>query len=340
MHEPAPASPAQRGLWFAQSITGPSPVFTIGALVDFAAAPEAGLPDVDRLLTATRAATGEADLLASRFADVDGTVTVLPTDPVTVTRRAVGADTAIDDVARHAVSQTIDITTGPCATVTVLSADHRVAALIVAHHLILDAYGLGLLVRRIGQLYDDPADPRTLRAAADLPTGFDSPRDGDAAFWAAELDGIDGPLTLGTHARSHRVAGAVHTVRTVVPGAGAMTRDPGRLTAAIGGFCGRWADTDDVVLGFPMMNRFGSPAANCVCSVVNVVPLRLALPPHRTLAEIAAAATARIRTLGPHARYRGEDIVRDLRQRGVAGAVGPTVNLKPFSATVAMGGHT
>ncbi|AFA73391.1 putative non-ribosomal peptide synthetase [Gordonia polyisoprenivorans VH2] len=340
-----PASAAALGLWAAQSVVGTSAVFTIGQLVEFRSA-----PDLDRLTAAVAAAVTEADLLRARFIEpttatdsgTDSGLRFVLGDPVPVTRVELRPDADADAPLEHArtvVTGSIDPRTGPCARIEIVCAGDRIALLIVAHHLVLDAYGLGLLTRRIGHLYDDPADPRRLRSVTDLPDGLDAAGVDDRTFWADQLAGITAPLTLSDRPRGHRVASRILTRRTVIPALGALTRNPSTLTAVIAAFCGRLAGTDDVVLGFPMMNRLGSPVANCACSTVNVIPLRVHTPAHRSIADIAAGVTDRLRAVSPHARYRGEDIVRDLRRRGVDGATGPTLNIKPFSATVTVGGH-
>lgn len=348
------ASAAQRGLWFAQSVLPTSPAFTVGQLLRFDVE-----PDPARLLAAARRVADESDGLRSRFrADADGDVTVEIGDAIPVTRLEIPADgdpddgvaddgvpdgrgeDALDRHARAAVRSVIDPAAGPCASITVLTSGGRTALLLIAHHIVLDAYGLGLIGRRIAAMYADPDDDRVLRSITTLPADFDVAPDSDRDFWSSELSGVTGPLTLSDRPRTHRLAAAVHTVRTVVPRAGAITRSPARLTAAIAAFCAREAETHDVVLGFPMMNRLGSPAANVPCSTVNVIPLRVEVRHSDTVGDISDRVSARLRTVAGHARYRGEDIVRDLRHIGVDGAVGPTVNIKPFGSTIGFGSTT
>ncbi|AZG44376.1 non-ribosomal peptide synthetase [Gordonia insulae] len=328
------ASAAQRGLWFAQSLLPSSSVFTVGQLIDFGVA-----PDHARLLAAVQAAIDEADGLRSRFTERrDGDVSVDLGGPIPVSAIDLGDDpAAIDCHAGEAVRTVVEPAVGPCASATVLTAGNRIALLLIAHHIVLDAYGLGLLGRRIGRLYADPEDDRRLRPVTELPVDVDAARPGDQEFWTAELSGVDGPLTLSDRPRGHRVATRVRTVRVTVAGAGALTRSPARLTAAIAAFCSRRAETTDVVVGFPMMNRLGSPAANVPCTTVNVVPLRIEVRPGQTVDELADRVGEKMRAIAPHARYRGEDIVRDLRRRGVDGAVGPTINIKPFGAGISFG---
>ena len=329
------ATSAQQGLWFAHRVAPNPDVFTIGQLVDFDAQPEPG-----RLSAAVRQAVAEADGLHSIFSEQggvfseqDGDVTVELGAPIEVADRDLGDDAdAIDEYAQAAVQLAIDPASGPCAVVEILHAGGRTALLLVAHHIVIDAYGLGLLVRRIGRLYADPDDRRRLGSVVDLPPEPDA--GASAEFWSRELTGISGPLTLGDAPRSHRIAAAVHTTRAVVGGAGGAAMSPDRLVAAVAAFCARVTGSDDVLIGFPMMNRFGSPTANVVCTTVNVVPLRVAVAPAVTADELAADAAAGIRRIAPHARYRGEDILRDARRRAVDGVVGPTVNVKPFGSTV------
>ncbi|WLP90907.1 amino acid adenylation domain-containing protein [Gordonia sp. NB41Y] len=329
------ASAAAQGLWVAQSVIGPSPVFTIGQVLEFTTA-----PDTTRLVGAATAAAAEADLLSARFIDDDSGPHYRLGDPIPVRHIDLGADPrALAQHCADAVGRPIDPVAGPCAEISILTAGASTGLLVVAHHLVLDAYGLGLLVRRIGRLYDDPTDTHALRPVTGLPAGIDAPRADDQEFWARELTGVAGPLTLSGTPRGHRIAARVHTRRSVIAGAGALARTPASLTAVVAAFCARRADTDDVVLGFPMMNRLGSPAAASACSTVNVIPLRIAAAGSSTLEEIGAHVTEQIRAVGPHARYRGEQIVRDLRHRGVDGANGPTLNIKPFSSTVTIGGH-
>ncbi|MEP9392468.1 MULTISPECIES: amino acid adenylation domain-containing protein [Gordonia] len=335
-HEPSfPASAAAQGLWAAQSVIGPSPVFTIGQLLEFDTRPDAA-----RLIAAATAAAREADLLSARFSDDNGELRFHLGEPIEVRQVDLGPDpSALNSVATTAVGRPIDPAIGPCAEISVLTAGNRLGLLIVAHHMVLDAYGLGLLVRRIARLYDNLTDARALRSITDLPAGVDDARPGDREFWERELGAANGPVTLAKAPRGHRIARGVRTERVVVGGAGSLTRTPAVLAALIAAHCARLVDSDEVILGFPMMNRLGSPAATCACSTVNVIPLRVATPRHATLSEVATDVAGRIATVSAHARYRGEDIVRDLRRRGIDGVIGPTLNIKPFSPTAAIGGH-
>ncbi|MDL9935872.1 amino acid adenylation domain-containing protein [Gordonia sp. ABSL1-1] len=333
------ASRAQHGLWVAQALLGPLPVFTVGELFDFGSD---DTPDPVRLHAATAATITEADGFWSRFRQAPdgglehGSLEVVLDAPPPVELTDLGADPgAIDTYAAAATTVTIDPATGPCARIGILTAGHRVALLIVAHHLVTDAYGLRLLVRRIAQRYADPTDPRELASVRSLRVDDDLPAPRSRDFWLTELAGLDGSVTLAQQPRDHRIATSIRTIRIVLPGLGDAPRDVARLAAAVAAFCCRWADTDEVALGFPMMNRLGSPTAKVPCTAVNVIPLRIGVATHHTLDDIAEQTRTRLRELTPHARYRGEDLLADLRRRGIDGVIGPTLNIKPLGDAIA-----
>lgn len=260
------ATAAQRGLWYAHSVAPDPAVFTIGHLVDFD-----GAVDVERLTPAVRGALDESDGLRSRFDEVDGDLLVTLGAAVEVGRDHLGGNPAlIDDVAAQAVATPMDPVAGPVAAVTILSAGERISLLIVAHHIVLDAYGIGLFTRRVAQLYADPDGGRPLRPISSLPDDVDASVDGDAEFWDTETSGIPDPSSLSGGPGIHRIARAVRSTAIVVDGV--ATTPPGRLTAAIVAFCARSTDAAEVVLGFPMMNRFGSPAANTPCTLSTSCP--------------------------------------------------------------------
>lgn len=329
-----PATAAQLGLWSALAVTADPAVFTVGEVLEFT-----GRPDFDRLLPAIRTAADEADGLSSRFSEApDGSLTVRLGGEVPVEVRNLGNHPgAIDEYAAEAVGRPIDPIGGPLARFTVLSAGGRTALLITAHHLVVDAYGLSLLLRRIGRLYLDLSDARRLGSVTDLPTGFDSADAGDADFWADHLADVTAPFALDGVPRPHRIAEQVLTRRVVVPEAGRLSRDPVALTALLAAWAGRRTGSNEVVLGLPMMNRIGSPAAAVPCSTVNVVPIRIATAPRLRFTDMVDEIGQTLRSAARHARYRGEDIVRDLRRRGVDGAAGPSVNIKPFGGVVDFG---
>src|SRR5690606_366034 len=73
--------------------------------------------------------------------------------------------------------------------------------------------------------------------------------------------------------------------------------------------------------------------------VVNVLPLRVAVAPGDTLAEVVRRTRDALRGLRAHQRYRAEDIRRDLSLVGRAtGLYGPMVNIKAFDYDVRFGG--
>src|SRR5690606_21273037 len=111
------------------------------------------------------------------------------------------------------------------------------------------------------------------------------------------------------------------------------------LVALFGCYLHRRTGAREAVLGVPAMGRLGSAALRTPAMVVNVLPLRVAVAPGDTLAEVVRRTRDALRGLRAHQRYRAEDIRRDLSLVGRAtGLYGPMVNIKAFDYDVRFGG--
>ena len=312
-----------------------SPVFVTAQLIAFDAA-----PDRSRLRRAVLATLEEADGLRARFHDSPDGVRFTVGDPLEVEEICTAA-TDLDALAAVVgLDAPIDPGTGPCARVILIDHSDHPGLLVIAHHIVLDAYGHTMIANRIARLYATPDDPSRLTSVTALPVDTDRPAADDAAFWAQELDAVTGPSTLSGRPRGHRIATRVRTRRVEITPLHDRSGWPMLLTAAIAAFCARSIGNPAVTLGFPMMNRLGSPTANIATTAVNVIPLRVHVPAQSGVGAIAETVTGDVRRLTRHARYRGEQIVRDLRSRGVDGATGPAVNIKPFGASIDLDGIT
>ncbi|HET8970148.1 MAG TPA: amino acid adenylation domain-containing protein [Candidatus Nanopelagicales bacterium] len=135
---------------------------------------------------------------------------------------------------------------------------------------------------------------------------------GDLAATAAELD-----------ARAERLAGAGW---------------PDLVAAAHAVALARLAGARDVVVGIPLMNRWGA-AALAPVSTVNVLPLALSVRPTDTVAALVARTADALRALRQHGRFRHEELAR-LTGRVTAGRglVGSELNLKLFDQPDRAGG--
>ncbi|WFF04675.1 amino acid adenylation domain-containing protein [Micromonospora sp. WMMD1076] len=359
-----PLTAAQAGVWYAQQIDGTNPIFNTGAgiLID-------GVLDLDALAEAGRRLVREADALRIRVepaAGPDGTEPCQVIDD-----RIGGALTVVDlraepdpDAAAEAWISTdlttlVDLRTGPIFRHALLRlADDRQIWFQTCHHLALDAYTFALLAGRLADLYtalvvgrEPAATPfRPLRDMVEADAAYRASEafSTDRAFWTqrfADRPAVTGlaPGTPTTAHRFHRVeqrlAGSVASGLTAI-GREVRVTWVEALLAAVAVYLHRLTGDGDVVLGLPMMGRLGSATARVPGTAVNVLPLRIAVEPRRTVGELCRTVAAELKTIRRHQRYRGEDIRRDLKLLGGdKRLVGPWVNIKPFDAELSFGGN-
>ncbi|MFJ6071306.1 amino acid adenylation domain-containing protein [Streptomyces sp. NPDC093065] len=225
------------------------------------------------------------------------------------------------------------------------------------HHLVMDGYGYSLLVRRTAEVYsalargNEPA-PRTFGSLADLVADDAAYRaspafDADHAHWTeAFADRPRAPRLAGRGALPSRTflrRGAHMSPETTLRlrdlAARLRATWPDVLIAAQALCVSRVTAQQDVVLGLPMMGRMGSVSLRVPGMVMNVLPLRLAVSPGATLAELVRQVVLGVREVRRHQRYRYEEIRRDLGLLGESRAlVGPLVNIMPFDYGVDFAG--
>ncbi|NLU84769.1 AMP-binding protein, partial [Rhodococcus sp. HNM0569] len=351
-----PATAAQAGMWFAQRMVPGSSAFVIAHAWDVR-----GHVDLTVLRQALTGAIRDADGLGTRFApdDEDG-VTAEPAAWDVADVRVVDLsheadpEAAADSRIRGHARTPIDPASEPCfgAEILVLGPD-RTSIALWAHHIVLDVFGFGLLARRVAALYraggTDQSSRRPVSAAAlvDEETAYraSDARSEDIDFWADELRGVAAP-EWPTVPEGHHVAREVRTTvvrldRATTTALHDFAAADGRswgeaFTALLGTFVSSRTAESEVVLGFPMMNRFGSVAATVPAMAVNVAPLRLRVGPHATARTALAETGAAVSRIRSHTRMRGEELSRG------TGGVRPRVwaNIKPFSDTLRLGDAT
>ncbi|MEV6396006.1 amino acid adenylation domain-containing protein [Streptomyces sp. NPDC051907] len=217
------------------------------------------------------------------------------------------------------------------------------------HHIVLDGFGYSLVARRVAQVYSALAAGREPEGSpfgrlADLVSEDAAYRaseafDADRAHWSDVF--ADRPEAPSLAARTALPSRTFHR-RTVRIGADVTDRIkalagsvratwPEVLIAAQALYLSRATNSDEVVLGLPLMGRMGSAALRIPGMVMNVLPLRLTVAPEATFAELIRQVVLGIRAARRHQRYRYEDIRRDLSLLGGRRAlVGPLVNVMPF----------
>lgn len=347
---PQPLTEAQAGLWYAQRLDAANPIFNTGQYLDLR-----GTLDVVAFADAVNGMVAEADALALRIDDAGGapvqwldearrpwlSVVDLTNEPDA--EQAALADMARDmaaplDPARHALAAERLYVLGP----------RRHLWYQRAHHLVVDAFGTDLLVRRVANLYaaalgqgmPGPSLTRPgVTLAEDAAYRADPRREKDAAYWRDAMRGLPDIVGLApgiamTGRRALRHSQVLDDAFSDALRAAAATHDlpwPDILAALVAAYVRRHAGTPETSIGVAFMGRLGSPAARVPCTLMNVLPLRLAPDEAAPLASVLADAAKALLRGRRHGRYRGEQLRRDLGLLGAGRRLhGPLVNLLPF----------
>ncbi|MFD7412521.1 amino acid adenylation domain-containing protein [Kitasatospora purpeofusca] len=361
-----PLLATQAAIWYAQALDPDSPVYNTGDAVEITGPLDAALFE-----SALRRTVDEADALSAvvvaedpdtEDADPAPRQRLAPGRPWTLhhldLRAEADPEAAAEAWMRADLARPVDLAEGPLFTQALIRlAEDRHWWYQRVHHLAVDAYALTLLTGRVAELYTAltagtrPTD-RTFATPAEVAAEEAAYRAGpehaaDRAFWRDRLAGADAPATLpgGTPAgpaglprlASSLPAGTLPRLEAAAKAARATWAE--LVIAATAGYLHRLAGTEDVVLGLPLANRRGPAALRTPVATANVLPLRLAVHPRDTAAELLRRVVLEVRDVRRHQRYPLEDLRRDLGLTGTRRALfGPMVNIKAFERDLDLAG--
>ncbi|MCP3099470.1 myxochelin non-ribosomal peptide synthetase MxcG [Myxococcus sp. K15C18031901] len=344
-----PLSAAQHGIWVGQQFDLTSPVYNAGECIEIR-----GAVVPAHFEAAVRQAVGEADALHARFmATEQGPVQWLgDRDAWTLHQADVsGAPdpwTAALAWMKEDLGRTVDLERGPLFAQALFKAGpERYFWFQRVHHIAADGFAFSLLARRVADLYTArvtgrpaPAGFGPLSPVLDEDAAYRaSPQfEQDRAFWLGRLSDAPLPVTLAepapmsaSFARTTRQLSKADLERMQATAKQAGLTWPDLVLAAAAAWVHLRTDAPEVVLGLPVMTRLGSAAIRVPCMAMNIVPLRVPVPPGASLTELARNIAAELRASRPHLRYRYEQLRRDLRRVGGQRKIfGPVVNLMPF----------
>ncbi|GGS27588.1 non-ribosomal peptide synthetase [Actinokineospora fastidiosa] len=351
-----PLTGGQLGVWHAQRIDPDSAVFRVAVVVEIGGA---AVPvDVDRLAAAARRAVEETECLHMTFAEVDGAPRQFPTRvdvPLPVVDLRGEADPEAAALARLDAERArpMDLAVAPLfAHALVRLADDRVWWSMVGHHLLFDATSTMMVAARAAARYSGsepgpiPSFAALVQSEQDYLAG--PQHEADAAFWDERMAGVGEPARVLPAAerpadRSHRQVVRLDAERTAALRAVAEargTRLSRLLIAGIAAYTHRATGAHDIVIGLPVAGRPDLLTRSTPAMLANVVPLRLAVAPGQTVADLLDHTTARIADVLAHSRFRGEEVARRIdAAAGVHGLVGPSVNVIPFHRPIRFGEH-
>ncbi|WP_461006305.1 amino acid adenylation domain-containing protein, partial [Streptomyces capparidis] len=305
-----PLTDQQRQLWLAHRLDPDSAAYHLAAAVRLD-----GPVDVRALDLAVTDLAARHETLGARCELRDGTP-VLVLRPAAPVRLAVvdAAEAAggprLDALATAEATRPFDLATGPLLRATLVRApDAAPTLLVTAHHLAVDGWSIGVVVRDLAALYaartgaaDPPPAPGTgfaAYAAARTGPAAEAAAAEQLAHWTERLRGHPGVLDLpaepGLPAARRDAGGTVPVA--LPPDLTALLRRTAAhlrttpftvLLTVFAALLGRYAGSDDVVVGVPTANRERPELDTVVGSLVNTLPVRVDLSGTPAFAELAA----------------------------------------------------
>ncbi|MFW3476808.1 amino acid adenylation domain-containing protein [Streptomyces microflavus] len=349
-----PLLTAQSGIYYAHQLA------PLGTELNTADRVEIEGPlDGDLFTEALGRALGEAETLAVRLTEADGT----PVQHVTRTElrlhRLELTEQQAEAWMREDLARPVDLASadGLMTQALIRVGEGRHWWYQRVHHIAVDAYALSLIGRRVAELYsaavaEEPAPEGRFAPLSELTDAEAAYLSGeeyaeDRAFWAERMAGYSpepAPATSDASAGGgllHRItdlpASTLDRLSRAARAAKATWAE--LVVAATAGHLHRLTGTEDVVLGLPLSNRRGPAALRTPAMTVNVLPLRIVVRPQDTGAELLRRVVLEIREVRRHQRYPQADLRRDLALESAdAPLTGPMVNIKPFDGALDFAG--
>lgn len=306
-----------------------------------------GTLDVAVLEASIRTILARHDTLRTRFPATDGEPVQVIDDPDDGWQirirdltglRGQGVQTVEREAERlldEELSEPFDLTTGPlirCLLIRLGDTDHALG--VTMHHIVSDAWSIGLFVRELTALYQAGGDPERA-GLAPLPVQYL-----DYAVWQRGWLTGEALEYQVSHWRRHlHDAPRVLALPTVQRRTNAMRAEAGQVvdalsaeeTAALHQLCrthgitsfmalyavlatifSRWSGQTDVVIGVPVAGRTNSVTDRLIGFFINMLPLRIDLSGNPTFVDLLE----RVRHVAldgyAHAEAPMDEVVRDL----------------------------
>lgn len=341
-----PLSFAQEQLWFMDKLEPGSPVYNIPLYVPFP-----GRCDVPRLNNALYALARRHDMLRAHFDAVDG-------EPRQVIEPSVRLDLAVEDLTPLAperrrdalgrllneeVQRPFDLTAGVCARYKLFRVDAEEYLLSVTmHHIITDAWSLGIYVSELRAIYDGPSRGATQVTLPPLPLEYSDYAKWQRRalhglrlsklldYWTKQLAAVPQVLHIPTdrpRPKDQTFNGAV--VGFVLPdelsdSLVALSRDS-RVTlftvllACYYVLLYRYTGQEDIVVGAPVANR-GHPELEPIIGLfVNTLILRVRLHESDTFSEVLREVSTTALDAFDHQALPFHKLVEELHVQRVPG---------------------
>lgn len=351
----SPLTSAQQGIWVAQQLLGSSdPVYNVAEYITIQ-----GDVCLSSLLDAIRTCLYEADSLHMRV-DKEGNQRLVSDRsdfriPVIDYRHVDIPEKASLQWMTADLATSIDLVNGPAFTTAVFRCSGATLWYLRTHHLCADGYAFAQIAEKVAMCYRSRGAGVKGRPFGRLQEvmSYDleyqnSPRcKTDGKFWRNYLADLSNPLSyFDTDAGIQLPKG----LQGYGPSTELLDEASNKLAvswvslvvAAVAAHVHARTGYSDVIIGLPMANRAGVPAARVPCTSMNIVPLRLSIAPGTSLGDLAVLVEFEINRVRPYATYRHEWMSRDAIQDAAPRQIyGPVVNFLPFKPNLDFGhGHT
>ncbi|MFJ4584738.1 amino acid adenylation domain-containing protein, partial [Streptomyces echinatus] len=356
-----PLTSAQREVWFAQQLDLDNPIYNVGGYLEV-------LGPVDPALfeAALRQAVGEAESLHVRFVERDGEPgQVLDPEPAAWPLHHVDVSDAPDPRAaaeewmRADLARPYDLARAPLFRQVVFTAGpDRFFWYQGNHHIVLDALGVSLVIRRVTEVYSALVEGREVPAtrfgslAGLLQDEADyrgSRRyEKSRAYWldrfsdAPDAARLAAPPTAMPSSFLRRTAYLPHDLSQSVRKAAANTgtKVHGVITAAVAAYVQRMTGAEEVVLGLAVTGRDSGRLRRSPGMLAHAVPLRLPAGPGTIMADLIRQTSQETFHALRHLRFGSDELRRELPALGGRqGIFGPLVNYMSFDYDLRMGTH-
>ncbi len=336
----APASFAQRRLWFLDKLSPGSAAYNVPTAIRLH-----GAPDIGALDQAVREVVARHDVLRTAFSEHDGEPVQIVADPggigLTIDPGELGPADLPHWLARESF-RPFDLTAGPllrCVLRRLGPAEH--VLLVNAHHIVIDGWSVGILLDELRECYEaftagraPDLEPLPMRYA-DFASWQRKQEDsgalaGDLAYWREALAGAPPTLPLptdGARSGTAEASGAVLT-RVISPRLAARVRDLGAaegsttfmtVLAAFQLLLGRLSGTSDVVVGAPIAGRSRPELEPLIGHFLNTLALRADLSGEPSFRELLGRARRSVMAAFAHQELPFErlvEVAQPERQRG------------------------
>lgn len=354
-----PLTAAQRGMWFAESM---SPDYSVN-VAHYLDIVDGDRPlDVELLMRVHDGGARELEAAFTRFHDADGvpmqTVDyALPFRLETLDLRGERDSVAAAQAFMNAdYQQKVDLLAPPLArAVLIRVADDRHFWYMRGHHAIMDGFSaLNALLRGVDgynaelngeEFVEKPRATLAELIQDDVTYSTSSRRERDREYWAAHVADLPERVSLAQHAVTaplspvNIVAGRAldQCLQQKLTDLAAELKVSLAvlLTAGFSAYLSRMTGTDEVVLSVPVTGRATAKIKRGSGMLSNMVPVRATGAAGQTLRELTAQTQIEMTGVLRHQRYRFEDIRIDagLRDANTA-SFGPVVNMVFFDRPI------